>query len=263
MFRNITHIKGGIVEPKLPDDGMTKFENSPFSVLVKEDGDLAVLRRDYDSVPARERRMAADWEYHSEMAGEIFNDALALAGQKGLGKSFWPSGVVALAIDPLYDPAILTVGSIEYQLGRVEEAMKLFMTVTTLPKNEEDIVIIIDEAGDFLIDQDDYENALALYSAAEKTYPHETVYLNGSGYCLGKLGLHEGSVKKHRRADALEPNNYKHLNDLGYSLLEAGKLDEAEEILQKSVSLAPPDYEFSRNNLSELRKKRSRQMVTS
>ena len=169
MFRNITHIKGGIVEPKLPDDGMTKFENSPFSVLVKEDGDLAVLRRDYDSVPARERRMAADWEYHPEMAGEIFNDALALAGQKGLGKSFWPSGVVALAIDPLYNPAILTVGSIEYQLGRVEEAMKLFMTLTTLPKNEEDIVIIIDEAGDFLIDQDDYENALALYSAAEKT----------------------------------------------------------------------------------------------
>ncbi|MCK4486686.1 MAG: tetratricopeptide repeat protein [Desulfobacterales bacterium] len=238
------------------DDGMTKFDNVPFCVLVKDDRDLAALRRDYASMDARERRMAADWEYHSQMASEIFNDSMALAGKEGLGKSFWPSGVVALAIDPMYAPAILTVGSIEYQLGRVEEAMKLFMTLATLPKDEEDLSTIIDKAGDFLIDQGDYENALAVYSAAEKAYPDETVYPNGSGYCLGKLGRYEDSVEKHRRADALEPDNYKHLNDLGYSLLQAGKLDEAEEVLQKSISLAPPDYEFSRNNLSELKEKR-------
>ena len=245
------------------DDGMTKFENVSFSVLVKDDSDLAAFRSEYASMPARERRMAADWEYHSQMAGEIFNNSMALAGKEGLGKSFWPSGVVALAIDPLYAPAILTVGSIEYQLGREEEAMILFITLATFPEDEEDLSTIIDKAGDFLIDQDDYENALALYSAAEKAYPHETVYLNGSGYCLGKLGRHEDSVEKHRRADALEPDNYKHLNDLGYSLFEAGKFEEAEKLLKRSISLAPPDYEFSRNNLSELREKRNRQMATS
>ena len=251
------------MEPKSPDDGMTKFENLPFSVLVKEDRDLVALRRDYASKPARERRMAADWEYHSQMANEIFNDSMALAGKEGLGKSFWPSGVVALAIDPMYAPAILTVGSIEYQLGRVEEAMKLFITLTTLPKDKEDLSAIIDQAGDFLIDQGDYENALAVYSAAEKAYPHETVFPSGSGYCLGKLGRFEDSVEKDRRVDALEPDNYKHLNDLGYSLFEAGKFDEAEEVLQRSVSLAPPDYEFPRNNLTALRQKRNRQMATS
>jgi len=251
------------MEPKSPDDGMTKFEELPFSALVKEDRDLAALRREYASKPARERRMAADWEYHSEMAGEIFNNALARVGQEGLEKSFWPSGVVALAIDPLYAPGILTVGSIEYQFGRVEEAMRLFIMLTTLPKDEEDLVIIIDKAGDFLIDQDDYENALALYSAAEKAYPHETVYLNGSGYCLGKFGRYEDSVEKSRCADALEPNNYKHLNDLGFSLFEAGKLDEAEEVLKRSISLAPRDYEFPRNNLRALIEKRNREMVTS
>jgi len=80
------------MEPKSPDDGMTKFENCPFYVLVKEDRDLAALRRDYASKPAQERRKAADWEYHSQMAGEMFNNALALAGQEGLGKSFWLSG---------------------------------------------------------------------------------------------------------------------------------------------------------------------------
>jgi len=122
---------------------------------------------------------------------------------------------------------------------------------------------IIDKAGDFLIDQDDYENALALYTAAEKAYPHEAVYALGAGYCLGKLGHYEESVEKHRRADALEPDNYKHLNDLGYSLLEAGKFDEAEEVLKRSISLAPAEYKFPHNNLSELRKKKKRKTATS
>lgn len=244
------------MEPKSTDDGMTKFEDVSFFVLVKDDRDLAALRRDYASMSIQERRKAADWEYHSKMASEIFSDSMALAGEEGLGKSFWPSVVVALAIDPMYAPAILTVGSIEYQLGRVEEAMKLFMTLTTLPKDEEDLSIIIDKAGDFLIDQDDYENALALYSAAEKAYTYEAVYPNGSGYCLAKLGRYEDSVKEHRRADELEPDNYEHLNDLGYSLFEAGKFDEAEEVLKRSISLAPPDYEFPRNNLSDLKKRR-------
>ena len=71
-----------------------------------------------------------------------------------------------------------------------------------------------------------------------------------------KLGRYEDSVKEYRRADELEPDNYEHLNDLGYSLFEAGKFDEAEEVLKRSISLAPPDYEFPRNNLSELKKKR-------
>jgi tetratricopeptide (TPR) repeat protein len=251
------------MKPKSTNDGMRLLENTPFSTLVKDNSELAALRRDYTSMPARERRMAADWEYHSQMAAEIFNDSMVQSGKDGLGKSFWPSGVVALAIDPLYAPAILTVGSIEYQLGRIEEAMKLFNRLTKLPKDEEDLGTIIDKAGDFLIDQDDYENALALYSVAEKAYPHEAVYPLGAGYCLGKLGHYEESVEKHRRADALEPDNYKHLNDLGYSLLEAGKFDEAEEVLQRSISLAPAEYQFPHNNLSELTEKRKRQTTSS
>jgi tetratricopeptide (TPR) repeat protein len=244
------------MKPKSQNDGTTKLEKGPFSVLVKDDSDLADLRRHYASMPARKRRIAADWEYHSQMAAELFNDTIALAGQEGLEESSWPAGFVALAIDPLYAPAILTVGSIEYQLGRAEEAMELFMTLVTLPKDEEDLMIIIDKAGDFLINQDDYHNALTLYSAAEKAYPHEAVYLNGLGYCLSKLGHHEEAVKNYRRADALEPDNYEILNDLGYALLEAGELDEAEEVFQRSIALAPPGYKFPRNNLSFLKEMR-------
>lgn len=248
--------------PQSSHDGMNLLESTPFCALVKGNDELAALRRDYASQPARERRMAAEWEYHSQMASEIFDNSMALLGKDGLGKPFWPSGVVALAIDPLYAPAILTVGSIEYQLGRIEEAIKLFKRLTELPKDEEDLSSIIDKAGDFLIDQGDYENALALYITAEEAYPQEAVYTLGAGYCLGKLGQYEKSVEKHRRADALEPDNYKHLNDLGYSLFEAGKLNEAEEVLKRSISLAPAEYKFPHNNLTALREERRRQTAT-
>ncbi len=235
---------------------MRKFENAPFSVLVRDDRELSELRAEYASVSASKRRKAAEWEYHSEIAMDMVNNALAQGAQSGFATPSWPPGIIPLAIDPLYAPAILTVGSIEYQIGRVDEAMKLFLILATLPKDEENLTTIIDRAGDFLMDQNDYENALALYSAAEKAFPDEVVYLLGSGYCLAQLGRCEDSVEKHRRANAMEPENYMHLNDLGYSLFQAGRLDEAEEILEKSISLAPPDYKFPRNNLAGLQKRR-------
>lgn len=235
---------------------MKQRESPPFSTLVKSNSELAALRRDYAARPAPERRMAADWEYHSQMANEIIGNAMAQFGKSCLGASAWPQGFVALAIDPRYAPALLTVGSIEYQVGHVREAMTLFTQLVQLPKDEKDLRSIIDKAGDFLIDQDDYENALALYSAADKVWPDEVVYLLGVGYCLGKLGHHEESVEKHRRVVALEPDNYKHLSDLGFTLLEAGQFDEAEAVLQKAISLAPATYEMARGNLIELKKRR-------
>ncbi len=238
-------------------DGNKKFQKLPFSTLVKKDKKLSNIRREYASKSKSERRKATDWEYHSEIANGFFNDALAKTGKEGFGRSYWPSGVISLAIDPLYAPAILTVGSIEYQVGRIKESMDLFLTLTKLPKDTEELSTIIDKAGDFLIDNDDFDNALILYTAAEKAFPNNALYLIGSGYCLGKLGRYMDSVKKHRYAVVVEPNNYKHLNDLGYSLLEAGKFEEAEQFLKKSISLAPKDYEFPHNNLKDLRKRKA------
>lgn len=240
------------------EDGTQKFLKFPFSILVEKDDELSALRREYALNSRSERRMAADYEYHSEVAGEIFNNALLKSEKDPFGKPYWPSGILSLAIDPLFAPAILTVGSLEYMNGRIEECMELFIALTKLPEDEDDLNIIIDKAGDFLIDNNDYENALVLYFSAEKSYPNEAIYLNGAGYCLGKLGRFEESVEKHRRADAIEPNNYKHLNDLGYSLFEAGKFDEAETVLKKAINLAPEDYEFPLNNLEELNRIRKR-----
>lgn len=65
------------------------------------------------------------------------------------------------------------------------------------------------------------------------------------------------SVADHRRAVKLEPNSYRHLNDLGYSLLESLQFDEAEEVLQQAVQLAPRDFDLPKANLDYLRKVRN------
>lgn len=130
-------------------DGNKQFQKLPFSTLVKKDKELSGIRCEYALKSKFERRAAADWEYHSEIANDLFNDALAKTGGEGIGRSDWPAAVISLSIDPLYAPAILTVGSIEYQVGRVEKAMNLFLTLTKLPEDEEDLSTIIDKAGDF------------------------------------------------------------------------------------------------------------------
>ena len=235
------------------------FETMTFAKILEADADLKALRQEFAKKSAKERRLAADWAYHSEAAVGMFNRVLARAGQEELPESSWPAGVESLAIDPLYSPALLTVGSMEYQLGRQEEAMKLFITLTTLPENENDLNEIIDKAGDFLIDEGDFKRAMDLYMAAEQAFPDVAVYPNGSAYCLSKLGHFEEAVEKARHVDRMEPNNYIYLNDLGWSLVEAGHFEEAEKILKCSIALAPDDYKFPHNNLNELYKRKANQ----
>ena len=234
------------------------FEDCSFEECIRRDADLAATRAKYAAKSAEERRMAADGEYHRAIAGRMFNQALAGAGRESFGEGGWPEGVLALAIDPLFAPALLTVGSFEYQLGREEEAMELFMRLTTLPPDEPDLPEIIDKAGDFLLDEKDFEAALDLYTAAEDAYPDVAVYPVGLCYCLGKLGRHDEAIAKARRADELEPNDCYHLNDLGWSLREAGRLDEAEATLRRAVALSSEDHDLPGRNLKIVLKEKAK-----
>jgi tetratricopeptide (TPR) repeat protein len=227
-----------------------------FFLAITQDPDLKSMRLEYANVPPQKRRMAAQWEYDSSVATDLFNGAILISRGQTPARPKWPPGFIALAIDPFFAPALLTVGSLEYQHGFVKEAMEFFLTLTKLPENEEDLALIIDKAGNFLLDHDDVKNALELYLSAEQSYPNKAVYHNGSGYCFYRLGNIEESIRKEQRAVELESNNYLYLNDLGYSLLEAGDLKEAEAILKRAISLAPPEYEFARNNLELLYKRK-------
>ena len=220
-------------------------------------------KRSYYDASAGAPLIGLDWSVGAiaaaaAMAGDLFAEALEHAGQSGLSAERHDGGVLALAIDPLFAPALLTVGSLEYQCGRVAAAMGLFLALTSLPPTEPDLVEIIDKAGSFLLDRKDHRNALRLYRAATGTGPGTAVYWSGLGYCLGRLGRKEDAVTAARKAVEIERRNHIHLTDLGWALVEAGHYEEARAVLQAAVALAPPGYALARNNLKELEERAHR-----
>ncbi|CAN5831816.1 hypothetical protein BH23DEI1_BH23DEI1_03260 [soil metagenome] len=61
---------------------------------------------------------------------------------------------------PDYPPAVLTVGSIEYQRGNEELGARLLQSLLTLPDDDGDLWQVIDSAGDFLIQERRYAAGL-------------------------------------------------------------------------------------------------------
>lgn len=99
--------------------------------------------------------------------------------------------------------------------------MNLFLSLCALPEDTKDISEIIDNAGNFLLDNQEYQYALTLYSTAVHKFPNVGRYYNGLSYCLAKLGRKEEALRQARRMVELEPDNYMFLTDLGWTLVEA------------------------------------------
>lgn len=164
----------------------------------------------------------------------------------------------ALEAMPSYAPAILSMGSVFYQTGRIAEGRELFQSLLSLPKDTPDICQIIDEAGTFLTRFGAYEDGMALYRTAVKRYPDVPVLLQGLGYCAGHAGLYEEAVSANRRAVQLEPENQKLVNDFGWTLLQAGRLPQARQTLERAVSMDPSD-ELAKENLRFCRQQTARE----
>jgi tetratricopeptide (TPR) repeat protein len=221
----------------------------PFAQLVQSHPGLCEARRYYADKSPADRRAAAEWEYNDAMAAGLFSEALNQVQCGNPSEPRLDAGIAALAIDPLFAPAMLTVGSIEYHLGRVDAAMELFLGLPALPREEPDLEEIIDKAGDFLLDRHDASNALKLYQTAANQHAETAAFWIGVGYCLGRLGRQMEAVDAARRAVAIEPSSAICRNDLGWALIEAQSYTEARSVLEQAVALAPADYELPRANL--------------
>ena len=185
-----------------------------------------------------ERRFCAEAAY----ADSIFREAL------GDGAGSIAALNRALEAMPTYPPAILSMGSVEYQAGRIAEGRELFQSLLSLPKNTTDIRQIIDEAGTFLTRIKAYEDGMALYRSAVKRYPDVAALWEGLGYCASNAGSHEEAVAANQRAMELEPKNQELVNDLGWTLFRAGRFAQARETLERAVSMDPSD-ELAAENL--------------
>ncbi|HUS90303.1 MAG TPA: tetratricopeptide repeat protein [Phycisphaerae bacterium] len=231
----------------------------PFGRLVQEDAELAALRREYATESAEHRRAAAMFSYDASAAGEMFGQAVlrATGDREWLDREKPGAGAVAaLAIDPTCAPAMLTVGSMEYQLGRADEALELFLGLAAPPEDTEDLAEIIDKAGGFLAEEGNYVHGEKLYAEAARQHPDVALYHDGLGYCAGKLGKLQAAVDHSRRAVELSPRDHELLGNLGWALVEAGSYDEAEDVLKRAVDLSPKGHDRARHNLQECRRRR-------
>ena len=159
----------------------------------------------------------------------------------------------ALEIDSAYAPAILSMGSIEYQRKKRARGKKLLLSLVSLPPSaadggEDDLAKIIDEAGDFLIKRGNYADGLELYRSAVARFPDRVVFHQGVCCCAGHEGLHDEAIEASEAALELDPENQECVNDHGWSLFEAGRLDEAHQVLSRAVAMDPSD-ELARENL--------------
>jgi len=117
-----------------------------------------------------------------------------------------------------------------------------------LPKNTTDIRQIIDEAGTSLTRTKAYEDGMALYRAAVKRYPGVAALSESLGYRASHAGFDEEAIAANQRALELEPENQKLVNDLGWTLFQAGRLVQARETLERAVAMDPSD-ELAAENL--------------
>ena len=188
--------------------------------------------------PRGEHQFYAEGEYADSIVRDAMGDrAGSIAALKR-----------ALEAMPTYAPAIMSMGSVEYQLGRIAEGRELFQSLLSLPKNTTDICEIIDEAGTFLTRIKAYEDGMALYRMAVKRYPDVAALRQGLGYCASNAGLHEEAVPANQRALELKPEDQKLVNDLGWTLFQAGRLVQARETLERAVAMDPSD-ELAAENL--------------
>lgn len=191
------------------------------------------------------------FEAEAAYAESVFRDAI------GDTEASIAAAERALKIKPDYPPAVLTMGSIEYQRGREKEGARLFRTLLSLPDEAGDLWQSIDKAGDFLIQEQRYAEGLQLYEAALHRFPERASLHQGFACCAGHEALFDRAVDASQRALELEPNRQDLTNDLGWSLYDAGRLEEAERMLLKAVALDPDD-ERARENLRLCRVARSR-----
>jgi tetratricopeptide (TPR) repeat protein len=204
--------------------------------------ELPVQRKTAESSKLKGTSGEREFYAEAEYADSIFRDA------RGDREGSIVALKRALAAMPTYAPAILSMGSVLYQVGRMAEGRELFHSLLSLPKNTTDICQIIDEAGTFLTRLGAYEDGMALYQTAVKRYPDVPALFQGLGYCASNAGLHEEAVSASQRALELEPGNQKLVNDLGWTLLQAGSLPQARELLERAVSMDPSD-ELAKENL--------------
>jgi tetratricopeptide (TPR) repeat protein len=191
--------------------------------------------------PSDEKQGWSHFQAEAAYAQSIFQ--FSLKDVKG-GISALERSLEAL---PTYAPAILSMGSVDYQRGKRNRGRERFLSLLDLPDSTPNLHECVDQAGDFLIQTRAYKDGLELYRGAAARFPKVAVFHQGVGCCAGHLRRHDEAVAASRAALALEPRNQKFVNDLGWSLYQAGKAEKALPVLERAVAMDSKDQLAAEN----------------
>jgi Flp pilus assembly protein TadD len=139
------------------------------------------------------------------------------------------------------------MGSVEYQRGDRAAGKRYFFSLLSLPEDTEDLIEIIDEAGDFLIGIEAYADGLELFRAAAKRYPDVAKFQQGIGCCAGHERRMDEALAASRHAVDLEPDSAAYVSDLGWTLMLAGRYQEAERLFLRAIAMDPADERAEAN----------------
>jgi len=233
------------------------------------------------SGPSRSRRVAkkkkllADWQsdltYMDLMKSSDSRTVRLFAAEAAYAESIFRDAIgdraasltalhEALRLKPDYAPAILSIGSIEYQRKRRARGRRLFFSLLALPEDTKDLSEIIDKAGSFLIDIEEYADALQLFREGASKFPKVAEFQEGIGCCAGHEGFIDEALAAGRRAIELDPHNSAYVSDLGWTLLLAERYQEAEATLLRATAMNPSN-ERARANLEYCRDQMAKRSV--
>jgi tetratricopeptide (TPR) repeat protein len=141
-----------------------------------------------------------------------------------------------------YLPAQITRAQLLAKQGKTDEARQLLASIQSQTSDPRDLALLARTDAAVLFEAQRYPEAEAALQKAVVSFPDDPDLIYDYAMSAEKNGHYDTMETQLRALIKLQPDNPQAYNALGYSLVDRGeRVDEAEKLIEKAVSLAPND----------------------
>jgi tetratricopeptide (TPR) repeat protein len=141
-----------------------------------------------------------------------------------------------------YLPAQITRAQLLAKQGKVDDARKLLASIQSQTSDPRDLALLTRTDAAVLFEAQRYPEAEAELQKAVASFPDDPDLIYDYAMSAEKNAHYDVMETQLRTLIKLQPENPQAYNALGYSLVDRGeRVDEAEKLIEKAVSLAPND----------------------